>query len=111
MTGETPIDKLCTMIATGALDDELTRVTDALRARERVLDREARTYDNYPVGARVRFNERVRPKYLHGATAVVVSHNRSRGGKYQLEVRLESTRGNFPAGRTTRVMFAIVDLA
>ena len=96
-------------IERGDFDKLLDQVEATIKTRKRKIDEASRTYENYPVGSKVRFNDRVAPKYLQFAQATVISHNRSRGGKYQVEVELDYTTGKFRAGHPIRAMFSIID--
>lgn len=103
------LDAFSVQIREGGLDDYLDELEQVIKTRRANLDRESRRYSNYPVGSLVRFNERVRPQYLRGAQARVVSHSPSRGGKYDVEVTLLTSMGKYRTGAPVRAMFEIID--
>lgn len=103
--------QLVDAIEKGLFDRELFAIRDAVNNRRHRLETTspAKLYTHYPIGSQVKFNSRTTPKYLRGAIATVVSHNKSRGGKYDLEIELNYGVGKYPSGAKVRAMFEIVD--
>lgn len=65
--------KLIQDIGSGTLDIDLDSIKQAVEERIK-LSRTGRTLKDFPIGAKIRLNERVSPKYMVGKTGTVVGH-------------------------------------
>ncbi len=96
MSATVPDRSLLDAIADGELDDHLTALADAIRARERLLDtvRSASALATLCVGDRVRIRPQVSPRYLAGQLGTVVAID-----DRTATVRLPAPIGRFETGR------------
>lgn len=103
------ITDITNAIVAGAYDADLTELESVITTRRRTLDKASRTYDNYPIGATVFFNNQTSPKYMRGMRAVVVSHESGRRQTPHLKVKLLSTSGRYTRDSIVNAPLAIVD--
>ena len=100
MIGVQIYEDIIVMVNEGDLDDHLNSILISINARRAYLaleegqvpppTPEARTYQR---GQRVRFNSRVRPKYMEGRTAVVTKT--SYPGTKTAQIRMDVQEGRF----------------
>jgi len=115
---------LTTAIKLGKFDEWLPTIKNEIQARQNrlALDLGGATINkvpvskqtmlaDVPVGSRIRFNREVRPQYLKGETGVVLNHNRSRGGKYDIEVRIDRQVRKYTPTNPIRVMLEVIEPA
>lgn len=88
-------------IINGDFDEDLDRIRDAIRTREKAL-LSTKAF-SFRVKDRVRFNDHARPKYLVGIEGVVEKVNQS-----SLVVRIGKEGGRY-ANSAPRCPLAIVD--
>ena len=65
--------KLIQDIKSGTLDSDLDSIKQAVEERIK-LSRAGRTLKDFPIGAKIRLNEKVSPQYMIGKTGTVVGH-------------------------------------
>ena len=92
----TPLDRVLIDIVYGALDEHLKEIQNVVEARLRNIQEQ--TFQSLSVGDRIRVNNSARPKYLQGATGVIVSINRTK-----VTINLDSPAGRFYRGVVTPV--------
>ena len=88
---ETTSAQLVDAITGGQHDDSLDELREAVRARIKIV--EYRTARALQVGDRVRVSGNISPKYLLGATGVVVGEVKGQ----RIEVTLDERRRKYPA--------------
>lgn len=103
------ITDIANAITAGAYDADLTELESVIATRRHALDAASRTYDNYPIGTTVFFNNQTSPKYMRGVRAVVVSHENGRRQTPHLKVKLLSTSGRYTRDSIVDAPLAIVD--
>ena len=88
-------------IAVGALDASLDDIAEAVRLRQKAVARQ--TAASVSVGARVRLNDKVRPRRMIGAVGVVTKVNEA-----SVMVRFEERDARF--GGECRVSVTLIEL-
>lgn len=82
-------NELLEAIKSGVYDSDLGKIKEAVASRIPTV-RKSLTIDDYPMGARVRFNESTGTRYMVGQYATIISKNRTK-----VVVRLETPMGRF----------------
>lgn len=102
---------IAAQIEAGTFDGDLLKIQDAVTKRIEAV-RASRKFEDFSIGARVRFNEQTGTRYMVGEYARIVSKRQKK-----LVVQLENPVGRFarhtPAGVVSTdivVPLAIVDL-
>jgi len=103
MIDTTMTEEVIAAIETGAVDDGIDDIVNAIKSRRGVLN--ARKLREIKPGDVVVFNDSVRPQYLAGITARVVRRNQKR-----VVITLQEGVGRYSAGVDITTPVAIVDL-